>query len=133
MIFSLECLFCCILIVVAFIFVFGLPAGCCCVTPTIFLWTIFSILLVISGAIIVIFVLIVTITLTITTIESIILALYLEAIACFCCGQIPHIPFDFGIREWKLMTVLALFSSRIDFLMSSYSGFCRNYAERYFK
>ena len=133
MILSSEFLFCCILIAVAFIFVFGLPAGCCCITPTICLWTVFSILFIISGAIIIIFILITTVTLTITTVESIILALYLEAIACFCCGQIPHIPFDFGIREWKLMTVLALFSSRIDFLISSYSNNIRDYAERYLK
>ena len=124
---------CCILTLIMLIFIIGLPSGCCCIIPITCFWSVFSIIFIIFGAIIIIFILVVSVTLTITTIESIILALYLEAIACFCCGQIPYIPFDFGLKEWKLMIILSLFSSRINFLTDSYSDFCRDYAEKYLK
>ena len=117
-------------IIVLFIFINTFPFNCCCLIIFICIISIvYQIMAILFGSII-IFIIIIAILITITIIESSILTLYLEAIACFCCGQIPYLPIDF-IRDWKFILVVSLFFDRINFLTSSYINVCRKFTEKF--
>ena len=119
-----------ILTICLLIFINALPGSCCCIIVYTFLLSMISCIMIIISSLVMCFIIIIALVITLTIVEGSFLTLFLEAVACFCCGQIPYLPIDF-MRDWKFMLVISLFSDRINFLTTSYINICKSFVERF--
>ena len=122
------CILCCLSILILVV----IPFDYICVIPSICIFSITTSIIIPLTAIMACCAIISAFLVTIFIFVSIILALYLEFIAFFCCGQIPYIPFDI-FRDWNFAIILSLFPDRINFLISSYLNIFKDFLEKYLK